>query len=275
MAVLLRFGLEGGDPRQFVQPDLGIADFGVLSGDRFIRPTMVAGRTRLLVSTATGDTRPLLQTAEETGAPFAISAGGGLACVIGSGAKRQIAIASVRDGRILKRISLPVSEIRGMALSPDDATLYYAARGTVWSLELNGTAEPKRIIDGNQLSLDGKGQYLYVKQLAKEPRLLVRVPVSGGKAETVPVPKGWRLTVDNPPANAVDDRGRVLFEVATADSLFFSAAMFDPARGSVTRIPMRFRGELWAPTWTPEGEIAALGGPYSATMWHYHPVMRR
>jgi hypothetical protein len=80
--------------------------------------------------------------------------------------------------------------------------------------------------------------------------------------------------VDNPPSSAVDARGRVLFEVASADSLFFSAAFFDPARRSVTRIPLRYRGELWGPTWTPDGQIAALGGPYSTAIWRYHPARR-
>ncbi|MBI2686775.1 MAG: protein kinase [Acidobacteria bacterium] len=273
-ALLLRFAVDGGDPRQFVMQDLGVADFGSLSGDRFIRPSIVAGKSRLLVSTGTGETRPLVQTAEETGVPFALSGGGGLACMIGTGPKRQIAIASVRDGRILKRVPMPAANIRSMALSPDDGTLYYASGGAVWSLALTGSAQPRRVIDGNQLSLDPRGRYLYVKQMAKSPALLVRVPVAGGATETVPIPKEWRLTVDNPPANAVDARGRMLFEVASADSLFFSAALFDPARRTVTRIPLRFHGEIWAPAWTPEGQIAALGGPFFGAMWHYHPARR-
>jgi len=272
--VLLRFGLEGGDPRQFVLPDLGIGDFGVLSGGRFVRPSLISGKARLLVSTDSGETRPLLQTAEETSVPFALSAGDGLACMIGSAPRRQVAIGSVRDARILQRITLPVADIRGLALAPDNQTLYYSAGGTIWSVALRGPVEPKRIIEGNQLSLDPKGQYLYVKQLAKDPRLLVRVPVNGGPSEMVPVPAEWRLTLDNPPANAVDARGRVLFEIGTTDSLFFSAAMFDPAKKSVMRIPMKFHGEVWAPTWTEDGHIAALGSPYSASMWRFHPVQR-
>ncbi|MFN7935007.1 MAG: protein kinase [Bryobacteraceae bacterium] len=271
MAVLLHTTEAGGDPRQSVLPELGIADFGVLPGGLFIRPTTVAGKARLLVSTTSGDTRPLVQTSEETSVPFAVSSSGSLACVIGSGTKKQIVIASSQDGRILRRVALPAPNVRSIALAPDDGTLYYASAGNIWAQSLSTASEPKRIIAGNQLSLDPSGKFLYVKQLSKQPSGLLRVPLDGSPAETIELLDRWRLTNDYPPANAVDRRGRLLFEIATPDSLFFSAALYDPARRTVTRIPVRFDGEIWGPTWTPDGEIAALGGPYSATLWHYHP----
>jgi hypothetical protein len=271
-SVLLRFGEVGGDPQLTLVPDLVVADLGVLPGGKFLFPGNIAGKSRLLANTAAGDWRPFVQTAEETSDPFTVSSGGSMAFVIGTPPRRQIAIASARDGRVLQRVSLDAADVGGLALSPDGRTLYYAAGGAIWSLALTGSAKAKRIIEGNQLCIDHAGHFLYVKQLAKDPALLVRVPVGGGAAVTIPIPQELRLTVDNLAANAVDERGRVLMEVASADSFFFAAALFDPARNSVTRIPTHFEGDIWSPTWSADGRIASLGASFASSMWRFHPV---
>jgi len=106
-----------------------------------------------------------------------------------------------------------------------------------------------------------------VRQLGKD---LVRIPVGGGAAETIPVPHELRLTLDYPGANAIDVRGRLLLEVASADSFFYAAAVLDPARNSVARIPTHFEGDLWNPTWSPDGRIAAVGATFASSIWRFH-----
>ncbi len=268
-AALLRFGLDGGDPRHHGLPSLGIGDFGLLDDDRFVRPAIFAGRRMLLASTTTGETRPIVETKEETGVPFSISPSGAFACFIGPTSKEEIAIASLRDGRILKRVPMPAPGIRAMALSPHDDTLYYSSRGQIWALPLAGSSQPKLIIEGNQLSLDPQGQYLYVKQLSKSPARLVRVKVDGTASREIELPPGLRLTVDNPPSNAVDASGRLLFEVADPSTVFFRAAVYDPARKRVDVIPVAFHGELYAPAWASNGQVAAVGSSDSGVIWHY------
>ena len=220
------------------------------------------------------DTR-FLQTSEESTFPFAASTGGSIAFLLGTPPRQQIAIALAREGRILKRLSIKATEVRSVAFSPDGRTLYYVASGAVWSLPVSESAPPHRIVEGDQVVIDPSGRFLYVMQMAKDPAVLVRIPVAGGAAEPIPIPENLHLTVDSLPANAVDAQGRVLFETASADSYFFSAAVFDPARKSVSRIPLRFEGDVWSPIWAADGRIAAVGARFASSIWRFHPVKER
>ena len=74
------------------------------------------------------------------------------------------------------------------------------------------------------------------------------------------------------PANAVDAHGRFVFDTSTADSFFYGAALFDPGRKSVTRIPVRFQGSVWSPIWTADGRVAALAARFASSIWRYHPL---
>jgi hypothetical protein len=153
--------------------------------------------------------------------------------------------------------------------------LYYTSSGAVWSIPVSETAPPHRIVDGDQVVIDPSGRFLYVTRLAQDPRGLARVPVAGGAAEPIPIPKDFRLTFHGLPANAVDAQGRVLFGASSADLFFFGTALYDPARNYVTRIPIRFEGDIWSPIWTVDGRIAALGQAWASSIWRYHPVKER
>jgi hypothetical protein len=86
------------------------------------------------------------------------------------------------------------------------------------------------------------------------------------------MPQGLRVTVSDMPANAVDARGHLVFDVSSADLFFYGPALYDPARKSITRISVRFAGSVWSPIWTAEGRIAALGARFAGSIWRYHPV---
>ena len=101
--------------------------------------------------------------------------GGNVAFVIGTGDQRRIAIASLRDGRVLRRFS--TRSDNGMAASPDGNTLYYSFSGAIWAQPVAG-GEPKRITEGIDVTLDPKGEYLYVKRAGKG--LMGIIPDSGG-----------------------------------------------------------------------------------------------
>jgi hypothetical protein len=189
---------------------------------------------------------------------------------LGTPPKDVIAVASLRDGRILKRLSLKAADIRSLALSPDGQTLYYASGGAIWSVPVDESAPPRRVVEGDDAAIDPAGRYLYVKELARQPIALIRVPVEGGAGEPIPIPASLRLTNDPISPSAVDSQGRVLLEVATSDSFFYGTAVYDPARQSVTRVPVKFEGDVWTPGWTSNGRIAAEGARYASTVWRYH-----
>jgi len=273
--LLLRFSAAGGDPEETPLGNLTGFGVGSLPGGRFLFPDQTAGKLRLEAGQPGGESRPLLETSEESSEPFATSPGGSVAFRLGRPPNQQIAVASFREGRILKRLSIKAAEVRSVALSPDGQTLYYTAGGAVWSLPVNESVAPQRIVEGDHVAIDPSGRFLYVKQMARDPADLVRVPVAGGAAEPIPIPEDLRLTSDPLPANAVDAQGRVLFETSSADSFFFSAALFDPARKSVTRIPVHFEGDVWSPIWAADGRVAAVAAHFASSIWRFHEVKGR
>jgi eukaryotic-like serine/threonine-protein kinase len=266
---VVRFPTSGGEPEELLQLNV-ISDLqAVLPGGRFVLSGR-GSRRELTVVNPGGEFRPLVSVNEESGAPLAVSSNGMAALAVGNGNQQQIAIASIREARIRKRLALKAADARSIALSPDGNTLYYAAKGAVFALPTDESAAPRRIAEGEQIMIDPQGRFLYVKQLSKNPGALVRVPVTGGAVEPIPLPPGIRLTEDPLCANAVDAQGRVLIEIATPESYFFGTALYDPARGAVTRVPVRFEGDLWGPCWTPDGAIVLTGAHFASSIWRYH-----
>jgi hypothetical protein len=124
-------------------------------------------------------------------------------------------------------------------------------------------------VDGDEAAIDPSGSFLYVKQLAHDPALLVRVPAGGGSAETLPLPASLRLNPGLISPNAVNAQGAVVIETSSADSFFFSAAIYDPVRRSATRIPVKYQGDIWSPAWSSDGRIAARGARFASSVWRY------
>ena len=272
---VLRFSAAGGDAEETPQSIAVLASLASLPGEKYILPAPTAGKQHLVIGQTGVPGQPFLQTSEESGAPFAVSAGGRLAFGLGIRPRQEIAIASLREGRILRRLSIRADEVRSVALSPDEQTLYYAAAGTIWSLPVNESSPPHRIMEGDDAAIDPSGRFLYVKQTARDPAILVRVPVTGGNPEPISMPGNLRLTTDPISPNAVDAQGRVLLETSSPDSFFFSTALFDPVRKTVTPVPVRFEGDIWSPVWSSDGHILAIGARFSSSIWRYHPVKKR
>jgi hypothetical protein len=273
---ILRFSPAGGDPEE--NPTGSWADISIIGGlsdGKFLFPGLDQGKKHLLAGLPGTEALPFLQTSEESAFPFAASASGSIAFLLGTPPRQQIAIAAAREGRILKRLSIKAAEIRNVALSSDGQVLYYAANGGVWSLPVSEAAPPRRIVDGDEVAIDPTGRFLYVMQLAKIPAVLARIPVTKGPVEPIALPHGLRLAGEDLPAGSVDAQGRILFDAVLSDSYFYSAALYDPAKRSVTRIPVRFEGDVWSPIWSADGRIAAIGGRWASSLWRYHPLKER
>ena len=273
---ILRFSPAGGDPEE--NPTGSWADISViggLPGGKTLFPALDQGKAHLVAGILGAEALPFLQTSEESTFPFAASASGSIAFLLGTPPRQQIAIASAREGRILKRLSIQAAAVRSVALSPDGQVLYYAASGAVWALPVSEAAPPRRIVDGDEVAIDPTGRFLYVTQLAKTPAVLARVPATGDPMEPIPLPEGLRLAGEDLPAGSVDAQGRVLFDAVLSDSYFYSAALYDPTKRSVTRIPVRFQGDVWSPIWSADGRIVAIGARWDSSLWRYHPLKER
>src|SRR5262249_42528534 len=150
------------------------------------------------------------------------------------GDQRRIAVAALRDGRVLRRFS--TRSENGMVASPDGNTLYYSFSGAIWAQAVGG-GEPKRITEGIDVSLDPKGEYLYVKRSRNGVMGIVRIPVVGDGAEELSMPAGYHLANPGLSPAAVDARGRILVSVLSAQTFYYQTAVLDPASKSFTLVP--------------------------------------
>jgi predicted Ser/Thr protein kinase len=263
-SVILRVPATGGAGEEFALPNADNYTMVAPGGEVLL--TLTSWGTRRLAAVRPGSSpRVLVETTEDTALPATIF-GGNAAFVIGSGDQRRIAIASLRDGRVLRRFSAR-SEM-GMAASPDGNTLYYAFDGVIWAQPVAG-GEPKRITEGIDVTLDPKGEYLYVKRARKGVMGMMRIPVAGGDEEELPVPAKYHVAYPGLSPAAVDARGRILVPVVSNNFFYYQTAILDPASKSFTLVPMLIDGDAGPAGWAPDGRILARGKRYLSSLWRY------
>lgn len=145
-----------------------------------------------------------MNTAEETTFPATIF-GDHVAFNIGSGDGKRIALASLGDGRVVRRYKS--RSAAGLSASPDGKTLYYSFAGGIWAQPVDG-GEPTRIADGEDVVVDPTGQHLYVKRSRNGAVTMFRLSIRGTDAEELPMPPGYQLGFPPLSPAAVDPRGR-------------------------------------------------------------------
>jgi DNA-binding beta-propeller fold protein YncE len=183
-----------------------------------------------------------------------------------------VAIASVADGRIVRRLSaIPAGEATDLAASPDGKTLYYVASGTVWAIATAG-GEPRKIGPGRSVAVSPDGKYLIVQLQEKNGFRLMEVPATGGAEKLVSVPSDLALSAHLLSPNAVGRDGRVLVTFTAPDYWFYGAAILDPRRGKISPIPLNFAGDVFSPGWLKDGSILSSGWPIKSTLWRVRPT---
>ena len=81
----------------------------------------------------------------------------------------------------------------------------------------------------------------------------------------------FRLTPIPPAPGSAAPDGRLVLPIAVSDSWFYAPALFDPATGSVQRIPVSYVGDFFGLGWTPDGKIVAAGFPFQSAIWRFAP----
>jgi Tol biopolymer transport system component len=260
---IVRSSLSGGAAEEFVVPFTDTPGVVAPDGEVLLsQPT--GGKRQLSAMRPGGAPRLLVNTAEETTLPATIF-GDHVAFTIGSGDGKRIALASLGDGRVVRRYNSRSD--KGLSASPDGKTLYYSFAGAIWAQLVDG-GEPTRIADGEDVVLDPTGQHLYVKRSRKGAPAMFRLSVRGTDAEELPMPPGYQLGFPPLSPAAVDARGRVLVTVVS-QSFYYKAALLDPATKSLTVIPVVIEGDVAGAGWTPDGRILADGDRYLLTLWRY------
>lgn len=232
------------------------------------------GKWRLKVFRAGIGLQNLLQSSEESFGPAARVGSDSVAFRVGPWGAQNIAIATLRDGQIVKRFRFDASSVRSIAATPDGEKLYFSDGDQVWFISTRdeeGT-KPIPVTAGASVAIDPAGKYLYVVRTQAEPRLLVRIPLTGGPAEALAIPPKYTISDDPLSSAAVDESGRIVFEIDSPDSWFERIAMIDPERKTFTVIPTGFNGDSWSPGWESDGRIAAIGETTSSSLWRYRPL---
>jgi hypothetical protein len=222
------------------------------------------GRRQLTAMRLGGAPHVLVNTAEETTFPATIF-GDHVAFNIGSGDGRRIAIASLADGRVIRRYKSRSDA--GLSAAPDGKTIYYSFAGGIWAQPVDG-GEPVRITDGEDVVVDSTGQHLYVKRSRKSAEAVFRLSVRGTDAEELPMPPGYQVGFPHISPAAVDAHGRILVTVLS-QSFYYQAALLDPATKSFAVIPIAIEGDIAAPGWTSDGRVLADADRYLLTLWRY------
>jgi hypothetical protein len=243
-----------------------------LDAGSFLFDRFEAGKRHLKVFRADVGSRNLLESSEESSMPAARVGPGSVAFLLDPEEDPRIAIATLREGRIIKRFSFDASSVRSIAATPDGDKLYYCDHGQVWWIDMKDeNAKPVSVTGGDSIAIDAAGKYLYIKRLQNGQRELVRMPLTGGHSETLAIPREYTISDDELSPMAADSSGRILFEVDSADSWYERVAIIDPSKKTFAVIPTAFSGDVWMPGWVSDGRIAAVGARLDSTLWRYKP----
>jgi eukaryotic-like serine/threonine-protein kinase len=268
-----RFPLQGGHAETVATLPDGLRGFAVLPDGRIVATQLPGGRPRLMVIETGKNPRPLITTHEDTTGPVTTAGPGGVAFLVGPEPRRTIALATVANGRITRRIPFEKGAIDSLASSPDGVTLYVAAGGTIWSVASSG-GEPRRIRAGNSAAIDPAGEHLLVQVIETPRSRLFEMPLDGGPEREIPLNGPFHLTFEPLYSSSIGRDGRLLVPLASPDNWFFLPGVVDLATGRMTQIPVDHFGDYHFLVRAPNGQVIACAYDLRSALWRFQPEAR-
>jgi eukaryotic-like serine/threonine-protein kinase len=236
-----------------------------LSDGRVVVPAQRAGRARLMLVEQGKDPVSLIRTTEETSGPATAAGPGQIAFAIGGEPHRTLAIASLSNGRVTRRIAFAGGEPRSLTSSPDGATLYCAADGTIWSIAVADGAA-RKLHAGEFVAMMPGGQSLLVEMIENGRTRLLEVQLSGGGEKEIPLNGPFHLANAAITSSGIRN-GQLAAPLASLDSWFYQPGVVDLATGRMTRIPVDFQGDFHFEGWTADGHLVAWAHELRSTIW--------
>jgi len=210
-----------------------------------------------------------VNTTEPASSPVTAVGPDQIAFLIGPKPQRTIAVATVSNGRIVRRIAFDKGDITSLAADGDGKTLYCAAGGNIWSISVK-SGETKKIRAGDHVAVDLCGHYLLL-QVTETPIIrLIRVPLDGGAERETPRAGPLRPANFIAP-NAIGRHGLILVPLGTS-TVYWPPGLLDPSTGQLTRIPVDFKADYHALNWTPDGKVLGLGLDMRSKIWRFQHV---
>ncbi len=262
-AEALRFAGSGGRPERLLRP-IALGPVLERPDGSLLFSAIFAGRTRAAMGRPGGDWAPVSETHEEADVSITMAGDHAAAFPLGPQGKRVIAIVSLPDGRIVRRLEVPGGWVDGLASSPDGRRMFYVSRQKVWSMPAEGGA-PVRIGDGDSVAAGSTEAVL--KLNADDGFHLLRVPLPGGEPVKLALSPGAALTSSNLNPAAVGRDGRLIIQVNEPHVWFYRMATVDLKTGRLDVVPVDYEGDVMFPGWTADGKIVAMGLQYSFGLW--------
>jgi hypothetical protein len=268
---VLRFPPSGGVPERLAGAGNLVMSPVQLPDGRIVVPSLISARRRLLIASAGGNLQPLVES-NEAASPPAVMVGDSLVAFVSGGAGKQptIALASVSDGRIVRRLESTTGAVpQGLAASPDGRTLYYVDAGSVFSVDIE-KGQPKKLRAGNGVAVDARKQELLVQLNEKDGVKLLAVPLGGGPERPILYQtSALRLAPMPLSAGAVGPDGRIVVTAASKDSWYWGPALLNPVTGAVEKVPVIFDGDVQATTWARDGSLLGMGVGMRSQLWRF------
>lgn len=269
---ILRFAPAGGAastistlPMQAAWPTTVMNGTMALPDGRVVVSGHRAGRPHLMVVEPNKDAVPLVNTSEETSGPVAAAGPNQVAFLLGSEPHHALAIASLANGRITERIAFDKGQPTSLAASPDGKTLFCAAGGSIWSINVAG-GEPRKFHAGDSVAVAPGGRSLLVQVVELGKTRLLEVPLEGGGEREIPLNGPFQLSNDNINSSAVRN-GELAATLVARDSWFYSPGIVDLATGRIQAIPLDFMGDLHYLGWAPDGNLVGAAFELRSTIW--------
>jgi hypothetical protein len=219
------------------------------------------------------DPAVLVNTAEETMAPLATCGLHEVAFMIGPAPYETIAFTEPASGRIVRRIAPGKGPVSSVSCSPDGGTLYFSARGMIWSIPSSGGAA-RNIREGDRVVSDPAGRRLIVQVIDSSQLRLFSVPLDGSPEREIRLDHSIPLSRFPLSTGGLSPDGRLLVPLAPRDSWFNPPAVIDTATGRITRIPSDNQSDYRSMGWTRDGQVIALKNGLRATLWKFQPGAR-
>jgi WD40 repeat protein len=232
-----------------------------------------SGQNRLMVVQDGKDPAVLVNTTEETMAPLATCGAKEVAFMIGPAPHETIAFTEPASGRVVRRIAPGKGPVGSVSCSPDGRTLYFSARGAIWSIPSSG-GEARNIRAGDRVVSDPSGRRLIIEAVEGSQLRLFSVPLDGSPEREIPLDHSIPLTRSPLSTSGLSADGRLLVPLAPPDSWFNPPAVIDTATGRITRIPSDSRSDYRSMGWTPDGQVIALKNGLRAALWKFQPAAR-
>jgi hypothetical protein len=242
-----------------------------LPDGRVLVTSRSGGRNRLLLVAKDKEAIPFLEIQEPTGRPIALVGTTHVALTIGEDSARTLAIASIANRRVTRRLEGPKGmELESVVASTDGKTLYYAAAGSIYSIPVED-GQPQRLRKGDSVTIDPNRQELIVRLTDIDGTRLVRQPIAGGPEKPIALEGNIQVAPWYIWSSAVGKDSSLLVSLTVPDSWFWQIGLLNPDTGRLRVLDLAPRDADMGAGWTNDGELIVNAMRLRSSMWRFVP----